>query len=63
MSWVLDHTGHVFFKGGWTAARDVRRALETVLPLQANDPPHGPLAPYYQEWLLPRASPYLSETP
>jgi thiol-disulfide isomerase/thioredoxin len=63
MSWVLDHTGHVFFKGGWTAPRDIRRALDAVLPLCEQDPPHGPLAPYYQEWLLPRASPYSLHDP
>jgi hypothetical protein len=56
-SWVLTHTGQVFFKGAWgrcvtCGARSTRlsRFGRMIRP--------GALAPYYQEWLLPRFSPF-----
>jgi hypothetical protein len=27
MSWIIDHTGRVFFKAGWTVASDLRAGL------------------------------------
>jgi hypothetical protein len=34
MSWVLDHTGRVTFKAGWTSATDVHQALESAIRLR-----------------------------
>ena len=30
-SWVIDHTGHIAYKAGWTNAEDVRLGLELAL--------------------------------
>ena len=30
MSWIIDHTGHIAYKAGWTIESDLRTALENV---------------------------------
>ena len=30
MSWIIDHTGHIAYKAGWTKESDIRSALENV---------------------------------
>ena len=31
MSWVIDHTGRVAYKAGWTIAPEIREAMEDVV--------------------------------
>lgn len=31
MSWIIDHTGRVAYKAGWTIAPEIREALEDVV--------------------------------
>ena len=31
MSWIIDHTGRVAYKAGWTVEDDIRSALEDVI--------------------------------
>lgn len=30
MSWIIDHTGRIAYKAGWTIESDIRHALENV---------------------------------
>lgn len=34
MSWVIDHTGRILFKAGWTREDDVRPQLEVALKMR-----------------------------
>ena len=34
MSWVIDHTGHIAYKAGWTIESDIRPALENVFRMR-----------------------------
>ena len=34
MSWIIDHTGHVVFRATWTAASDIRAALDETLHMR-----------------------------
>ena len=34
MCWVIDHTGRVVYKGGWTIAADVQPVLDALLRMQ-----------------------------
>ena len=34
MSWIIDHTGRVAYKAGWTVESDIRPALEQVLQIR-----------------------------
>jgi hypothetical protein len=49
MSWVIDHTGRIAFKGGWTVAADLREALELVLRLREMKREGLRVNPYYKE--------------
>lgn len=53
MSWVIDHSGHIAYKAGWTVEADIREALEGVAHLreikrQAAGSGTG-YRPYYKE--------------
>src|SRR5262245_53362232 len=49
MSWVIDHTGRVAFKAGWTVAADVRAALEDALRWRQLKREQATTASYYRE--------------
>ena len=49
MSWVIDHTGLIAFKGGWTVAQDLREALESVLHGRQLKREGTRVTPYYKE--------------
>ncbi len=49
MSFVIDHAGLVFFKGGWTVANDLRAALDGAIQLREIKRENIGGAPYYQE--------------
>jgi len=49
MSWVIDHTGRIAFKGGWTQAADLREALELVLRVREMKRNGVRVNPYYKE--------------
>lgn len=51
MSWVIDHTGRVAFKAGWTVAMDLKAALELVFRVQELKRDGTRFTPYYQEVL------------
>ena len=34
MSWIIDHTGHIAYKAGWTIESDIRTALENVFKVR-----------------------------
>ena len=60
MTWIIDHTGHVAYKAGWTVASDIRQSLEDVVRVRelkrqaAESGTRTP--PYYVETLSFRAS-------
>jgi hypothetical protein len=49
MSWVIDHTGRVAFKAGWTSTADLRAALEDVLMWRQLKRDKATTASYYRE--------------
>lgn len=48
MSWIIDHTGRVFFKAGWTVEADLRAGLEDYFDLRERMR-EGSTARYYKE--------------
>ena len=60
MTWIIDHTGHVAYKAGWTVASDIRQSLEDVVrvrELKRQAVESGTRTPpYYVETLSFRAS-------
>ena len=51
MSWIIDPTGHVAFKGGWTTVEDLRPALEAVIHARELKRRRMRLIPYYKEMI------------
>ena len=53
MSWIIDHTGHIAYKAGWTVESDIRAALEDLVrvrELKHEAAESGrPFRPYYKE--------------
>ena len=50
MSWVIDHTGRVSFKAGWTKVEDLRDALESTLRIRELKREEGQrMSTYYKE--------------
>lgn len=49
MSWVIDHTGRVAFKGGWTVAQELREALQMVFQVREMKRDGVRVNPYYKE--------------
>ena len=49
MSWVIDHTGRIAFKGGWTVADDLRAALEMTFDVREMKRAGQRLTPYFKE--------------
>jgi hypothetical protein len=49
MSWVIDHTGRVAYKAGWTVVADLRAALEDVLRWRQLKREQATTASYYRE--------------
>lgn len=49
MSWVVDHTGRVAYKAGWTVARDLRAVLTDVLLWRQLKRDKATTAAYYRE--------------
>ena len=60
MTWIIDHTGHITYKAGWTVASDIRQFLEDVVrvrELKRQAAESGTRTPtYYVETLSFRAS-------
>ena len=60
MSWVIDHTGRVAYKAGWTVESDIRESLEDVVrvrEIKRKAAESGAITPpYYVETLSFRAS-------
>ena len=49
MSWIIDHTGHVVFRATWTAASDIRAALDETLHMRELRRRGQGVSPYYRE--------------
>ncbi|PZC47350.1 MAG: Iodothyronine deiodinase [Chloroflexi bacterium] len=61
MSWIIDHTGHVSFRATWTAADDIRAALdETLLIRELRRQGQGASA-YYRETMGLKPTPQRPE--
>jgi hypothetical protein len=58
MSWIIDHTGRVFFKAGWTVAADLRAGLEDFFELREKMR-EGSTGRYYKEYIT--ATPRMRE--
>ncbi len=49
MSWVLDHTGRIVFKGSWTKINDVRSGLERAIQMREIKRGNTVIIQYYRE--------------
>ena len=58
MSWIIDHTGRVYFKAGWTVAADLRAGLEDYFELREKMR-EGSTGRYYKEYIT--ATPRMRE--
>ncbi|MCH8311085.1 MAG: hypothetical protein IIB17_11410 [Chloroflexi bacterium] len=60
MTWVIDHTGRVAYKAGWTVESDIRESLEDVVRVREIKrelaESGGMTPPYYVETLSLRAT-------
>lgn len=61
MCWVIDHTGRVVYKGGWTIAADVQPVLDALLRMQDGKREGGHFAPYYKATMDWREMPGMGE--
>jgi hypothetical protein len=55
-SWVIDHTGHIAYKAGWTDAADVRMGLELALRTRELKREGRGGTSYYRELFTTRTS-------
>jgi len=49
MSWVLDHTSRIVFKGSWTKINDVRSGLERAIQMREIKRGNTVIIQYYRE--------------
>ncbi len=52
MSWIIDHTGRVAFKAGWTTVEDILPALKNTLQMRELKREPGSAPPYYIERMM-----------